>query len=225
MKIGKSKMGFTLIEIIIVVAIIALLALLAIWTLRSKIDRANDARRKADLQKIATAFEDYYSDEECYPVETILANCGGSELKPYLDSIPCDPVYKTPYCYLPIETSPCYKKYRLLNTLRYLSDPAIKSLGCDSGQYCGWETECATAGARSGFNYGVSSLNTSLANPTMPVSTPPPPTSSPGGEWGCTSMGDCDNFGLNNSGCPYQFADSNCGNVDCDNQAYQCSNN
>jgi len=227
MKIGKSKKGFTLIEIIMVVAIIALLVLLAIWALRAKIDQANDAKRKSDLQRIATAFEDYYSDEECYPIETILANCGGSELKPYLDSIPCDPVYKTPYCYLPVETSPCYKKYRLLNTLKYLSDPVIKSLSCDSDQYCGWESEYSAAigggTGISGFNYGVSSLNTTLSQ-IVPTSSPTPLPTPAGGSWGCTPMGDCDNYGLDNPKCPYQFPDSNCGGGSyCTNPIYRCS--
>lgn len=230
----KLNKGFTLIEVIMVVAIIALLVLLAIWTLRNNINKANDAKRKSDLQRIATALEDYYSDEECYPPETILANCGGSELKPYLDTIPCDPVYKTPYCYLPIETSPCYKKYRLLNTLKYLSDPAIKSLGCDSGQYCGWEDECSAAidsNSISGFNYGVTSLNTSLLNPNMPTPTATPSTPAPssllsplGGGWGCTPLGDCDNYGPGNPKCTYQFPDNTCGNgLYCVNPIYRCS--
>lgn len=221
----KLNKGFTLIEVIMVVAIIALLVLLAIWTLRNNINKANDAKRKSDLERIAIAFEDYYSDEECYPVETILNNCGGSELKPYLDVIPCDPVYKTPYCYLPVETSPCYKKYRLLNTLKYLSDPAIKSLGCDSGQYCGWEDECggAVGSGMSGFNYGVSSLNTAISR-FDPVSSPTPLPTPAGGFWGCTPMGDCDNYGLDNPKCPYQFPDNTCGGGSyCTNPIYRCS--
>lgn len=180
MKIKKTNLGFTLVEIIVIMAIIAILAILVIRALTIQTNKANDAKRKADLQKISIAFENYYSDEDCYPPETILSTCGGDGLKPYLDTIPCDPVYHTPYCYLPIEpnTSACYQKYRLLGTLKYLQDLVIKSLGCDSGQFCGWETECAAQTNRNGYNYGIFSLNTSLVNPnidlTAPTSTPIP---------------------------------------------------
>jgi prepilin-type N-terminal cleavage/methylation domain-containing protein len=235
MKLRKSTKGFTLIEIIIAIAIIALLILSVIWTLRNKIDRANDAKRKSDLQRIAIALEDYYSDEECYPIDTILSNCGGDALKPWgLASIPCDPVYKTPYCYLPAEpnTSECYQKYRLLNTLKYLSDPAIKSLGCDSGEYCGWETECSGSGSGiSGFNYGVSSLNTTLLNPNITINPTPSPTPPPGlpppgsiGKWGCTIQGDtCNVYGPGSPFCPITFSDFNICIQYCAYPQYRCT--
>ena len=217
MKFKKTTLGFTLVEIIVVMAIIALLAVLVVRALSSQTNKANDAKRKADLQKISIAFENYYSDEECYPPETILNDCGGSGLKPYLETIPCDPVYNTPYCYLPVEpnTSVCYQKYRLLGTLKYLQDLVIKSLGCDSNQFCGWETECAAAANRNGFNYGVSSLNTSVVNPSIDLSVPVP-TPVPSGQQGvyaCAPDGNpathahCNSYpGAQAKGC-YTFSD------------------
>lgn len=183
----KSKKGFTLIELIIVVAIIALLVLMVILALRNNINKANDAKRKADLQRIATAFEEYYSDKDCYPTGSILTTCGGSGLKDWgLSAVPCDPVFKTPYCYLTDADKPtCFQKFRILNTLKYLSDPVIKLIGCGSGQYCGWETECGASGNRFGFNYGVSSLNVTVANPTMPLPTSTPSPSGQGGIYAC----------------------------------------
>lgn len=182
MKLHNPKKGFTLIELMIAVSIIALFTLIVIVAVRNKINNANDARRKADLQRISIAFEEYYSDKDCYPAGTILNTCGGNGLKDWgLNSIPCDPVYKTPYCYVADADAPtCFQKYRLLNTLKYLKDPIIKLLGCDGNQYCGWETECGASGARSGFNYGVSSLNTNVLNPNIPTgSSTPLPTQNP----------------------------------------------
>jgi prepilin-type N-terminal cleavage/methylation domain-containing protein len=226
LKLKKLIKGFTLVEIIIVVAIISLLAVLIIRALINQTNKANDAKRKADIQQIRTAFEEYYSDEECYPPETIISNCGGSELKPYLNSIPCDPVYHTPYCYITDTDMPaCFQKYRLLGTLKNLSDLIIKSLGCDSGQYCGWESQCGADGNRFGYNYGLSSLNSSLLNPNVNVDITPPPLPTPGGgSWGCTPGGDCNNYGPGSPLCDYQFSNESCGNgLYCQYSIYRCS--
>ena len=226
MKVKKIKKGFTLIEVIIVITIIGLLGLLVYMNVKNNINKANDARRKSDLQRIVTAFEEYYSDNDCYPPSGILSNCGGNDLSPYLDSIPCDPVYGEPYCYLPTEpnVAECYQKYRVLNTLKYLSDPVIKSSFCDSETYCGWETECTASGDRSGFNYGFSSLNTTLINPDVVIPTPPPGEPTPGteGNWACTPQGNCDNYGNGDPRCTYFFINDNCDNM-CIYPVYQCT--
>jgi prepilin-type N-terminal cleavage/methylation domain-containing protein len=232
MKLRKHRKGFTLIELLVVVAIIALLILIAIQVLLKNIDKANDAHRKSDLQRIVTAFEDYYSDKQCYPDSSILNTCGGNALKDWgLSAIPCDPVYKTPYCYVTDADDPsCFQKYRVLNTLKYLSDPVIKLLGCDSGAYCGWETECGYTGG-SGFNYGISSTNTTVFNPSVVTPGPPPPLPTPtGGPWGCTppdihGHSDCNNFGAHSCRCTYQFGESSCGASEgnyCSYTMYQC---
>ena len=230
MKFKEPVKGFTLVEIVVVMAIISLLAVLVIRTLMNQANKANDARRKADIQLIRTAFEEYYSDEECYPPETIISNCGGSELKPYLNIIPCDPVYHTPYCYITDTDKPaCFQKYRLLATLKNLSDLVIKSLGCNSDQYCGWESQCSANGNIFGFNYGLSSLNSSLLNPNIEIDTTPTPTPIPlptpgGGTWGCTPSGDCNNYGLGSPLCPYQFPTGSCGQgLYCQYPMYRCS--
>ena len=223
MNAGNSKKGFTLVEVIIVVAIIGVLGFLVIWNIYNNFNKANDAKRKADIQKISTAFEEYYSDTECYPINTILSSCGSNALAPYLDSIPCDPVYKEPYCYLPNDPSQpdCYQKYRILGSLKYLNDPVIKTENCDSGQFCGWEAECGAAvniDESSGFNYGFASLNTTLANPIMPTPPPSSPPPDTGGDWACNYWGDCQNFGNGNPACRYFFT-----NNDCDNRCGEVS--
>ena len=135
--------AFTLIEVMIVVAIIGLLSVLGFMSWRNQITKSQDALRKKDLQRISIAFEDYYSDNECYPQGDIITTCGGDALAPYLGVIPCDPVYSTPYCYLADATYPtCGREYRLLTTLGNPTDPTIEDLGCSGSEFCGWETEC-----------------------------------------------------------------------------------
>jgi general secretion pathway protein G len=95
-----------MIELLIVIAIIASLAVIFLLMARTQISRARDADRKADLNRIKIAFEDYYNDNGCYPPATILDNCGGPELRPYLDKVPCDPD-GNPYLYLPVEGAEC----------------------------------------------------------------------------------------------------------------------
>lgn len=169
MRFRKSGKGFTFIEVMVGVAIIALLTLAVVQAMRNKIDRGNDAKRKADLQKISIALEEYYSDNECYPTSSMLNDCGGGALRPYLSSIPCDPQYKTPYCYITDADKPdCFQKFRVLNTLKFITDPMIKQLGCDSALYCGWETQCGYT-ENSGFNYGVASTNVNVINPNIGI--------------------------------------------------------
>ena len=213
----NSKKGFTLVELLIVVAILGLLILIIVSLLLRNITKANDAKRKADIAKISTAMEEYYTDNNCYPDPSILSICGSEDFKPYIDKVPCDPVYKYPYCFFATDPSPdltCYQKYRSLATLKFFSDPDIKKLGCDGSDYCGWEVECGATSTMFGFNYGVSSRNAPLANPssvTVPIATPPtglPPSGGPG-PYACAWDGVCNNFGTSQSaisqGCPITF--------------------
>lgn len=212
----QFEKGFTLIEFLVVVAIIGLLAVLVILLLTRNITKANDAKRKADITKISTALEEYYTDNNCYPDPSVFSQCGSTALQPYLPSVPCDPVYKYQYCYFTEDaypTSTCFQKYRALATLKYLKDPVIKSLGCDGSGYCGWESECEASADRYGFNYGVASRNTYLANPSY---IPPGPTTPPGlpppgppGSYACVSPeGNCDWVDdPEGKKCPYSFSD------------------
>ena len=71
--------GWTLMELLIVVAILAIIAiifLLVNW--KKNINRAFDARRKADIANIRSAFEEYYNDNECYPPTEVLNYCGSA---------------------------------------------------------------------------------------------------------------------------------------------------
>ena len=158
----KNTKGFTLIEIMIVFTILAVLTVMGFIAWQNQAAKARDARRKTDLKRLATAFEDYYADTAAYPPATIIDNCGGAELKPYLDQpIPCDPITHNHYCYIYDSDSPAGQEFRILTALENDSDPDISRLGCNGPGFCGYEAECATP-LSSGFNYGFNSTNITL---------------------------------------------------------------
>jgi general secretion pathway protein G len=225
---NKRKIrAFTLIEVIIVITIIAILATIGILLLISNINKGNDAKRKADLQRITVAFEEYYTDHNCYPPSSILKTCGGNGLAPYLNNIPCDPVYNSPYCYVTDTDKPtCFQKFRLLATLKYLYDPVIKILGCDSKSYCGWETECNATSKVYGYNFGLGSSNTAIGNPNPTIIIPIPsglPSPGPGGVYACSPQGVCNGYGppeIDN--CPITFSDYRVCQIYCGYPQFRC---
>ena len=218
------KKGFTLVELVIVIAILAILLIIAMMSWRNQIDKARDAQKKADLQRLSIAFEEYFSDWNCYPGADILDNCGGDELDDYLDKIPCDPVTKRPYCYVTDSANQtCFKNFRIMTPLKFGGDPVIANLGCYSADpYCGWEPECADLPSLiSGFNYGVSSKNVTVGNPALPSPSPSPsagasaspaaspsPSPSPSGNFACDPNGQCNVYAdPQAAGCPVVFVD------------------
>lgn len=99
LKINRNHHGFTMAEILITITLLVIIGLAALIGINplTQIFKGYDARRKADLYNLKQAFESYYADKDCYPPITILNNCGGNELLPYLQSIPCDPQGNVPY--------------------------------------------------------------------------------------------------------------------------------
>lgn len=226
----RSQKGFTLIELLIVVTIIGILVVISIWSITSNLAKSRDSKRKADLDRIKIAFEEYYVDNDTYPPADALSNCGGDELRPYLSNIPCDPRTKTSYCYI-YDADNNGQNYRLLSSLEYHDDPIIAKLSCDEDPtYCGYEPECSSLGSR--FTYGVSSSNVLVNNedagsgaitPT-PTPTPTPlgplPSTNPG-FFACSPPGQGSDEGVCNSysaqnivdyNCPVTWSDSNCSN-------------
>jgi prepilin-type N-terminal cleavage/methylation domain-containing protein len=159
MKKSMLQSGFTMIEVLIVTAILGILIIIAISMLPRQLDKARDGRRKSDLQKIKIAFENYYSDNECYPEPTILDECGGTGLNPYLANIPCDPKNETKYLYAP-EGEDCPKYYRVFSNLEVDTDPVIEELGCDTVEGCGahafFELDPDVGSDAVNYDYGVS---------------------------------------------------------------------
>jgi len=98
----KRNKGFTLVELMIVMSIIVIMAIIAVSIINptSLVGRANDAKRKSDLNKIKRGFEEYYNDKGLYPVSgswNTESNCGKkiinseTDIGKYITSWPCDP--------------------------------------------------------------------------------------------------------------------------------------
>ncbi len=211
----KNSNGFTLTELLIAVSIVILLLLLLLLGLKIQITRGYDARRKTDLAAIKRAFEEYYTDHGCYPAAGILDNCGGAQLQPYLKAIPCDPVTKAPYKYVPKDGDPC-KGYNACVGLGDTGDRDITSMGCNPITGCGWGE---------GFNYCISSGGSITAPGFNPNVTPiPTPTPTPAiGHFACDPAGQCNSYADPvASGCPMSFFESNCQNRCAGNPGIWC---
>ncbi len=90
----RGGKGFTLIELMVVVAILGVLASIITVSLGSARAKGRDAKRISDIRTIQLALEEYYNDNNTYPVTL-------SGLQPtYLSTMPVDPKDNfTPYSY------------------------------------------------------------------------------------------------------------------------------
>lgn len=130
MQVNK-RLGFTLIELMLVVALIAILSVGFLFAGRLQFSKAFDSQRKADLHKIKLAVESYYSDHNCYPAQENFNTCGSDNtpqdtppgMSPYLDYIPCDPEHKTPYQIVTDASAACDQKFYAFATLSFGADP------------------------------------------------------------------------------------------------------
>lgn len=144
-------LGFTLVEIITILAVIAALILFSYLNIPSIQAKARDARRKADLQKMAIAIAEYEDSTNCYPISLPLCDnklqVDGSTIA---SNLPCDPGTDDSYVYV-AEDSECPSWFQLYTVLEHKDDTAIEKVGCNYG--CGPDCQ---------FNYGVSSTNQNL---------------------------------------------------------------
>lgn len=76
---GK-KIGFTLVELLVVISVIGLLASVILISLNSARAKARDARRIADLRQAASALELYFDTNSQYPPDVVACDTsrGGS---------------------------------------------------------------------------------------------------------------------------------------------------
>ncbi|MDP1722085.1 MAG: type II secretion system protein [Candidatus Gottesmanbacteria bacterium] len=198
----KYSHGFTLVELMIAVSIIALILGVIFINWRVQINRGQDVLRKKHLTDIKRAFEEYFNDKGCYPSATVLSTCNGTALQPYLAAIPCDPVSKLPYKYVPVNDANLCSGYRVFTSLRDTSDADIGKQGCNGVTGCGFGV---------GFNYGISSGATVALPGFNPNYTPTPTPPFQTGFNACDANGIC-NSTTNLSTCPVSYADSNCYN-------------
>lgn len=218
--LSAGRQGFTLAELLIVIALLMLLMLIALANVRNQISKSHDVQRKADLNKIEKAMEEYYNDAQTYPAsEDALSNCGSTDLSPYLTKVLCDPITKQPYLYI-LGIPTAKDGYVVCAKLENLSDPDITRLGCDPVKGCGWKigyNYCVAAGMRATMPEWIANGG--------PTGTPTP-TVGPG-DWACTPSGDCNDYGYDyaiQKGCPHTYSNGceNGGMYMCNDPANHC---
>lgn len=124
---NKRILGFTLTEMMIVIAIIAILAVIAMMSFLAQQHKGNDSKRKADLDRIKIAVEEYEKDNNCYPPAALMMKCGNDAdiaIHPYLSNVPCDPTTGEPYRY-EVGSTTCPDWFRIFSLLQYTKDPSV----------------------------------------------------------------------------------------------------
>ncbi len=188
----KPQKGFTLIELLIAVSIIMLLSMFVFINLRGQSARATDIKRKTDLYNLRKSFEDYNNDHDAFPDQSVVTNCGSTDMDPYLAKIPCDPVSKTHYGYFPSVTG----GYRICAKLSDTTDPAIAAMGCAGAAGCGLGggyNYCLAAGVTASAVGTVDEIGGGGGGGSTPTPTPTP-NLNPDYHVSCTLGGDCNWF-------------------------------
>lgn len=165
---GKSS-GFTLVELLTVIGVIGIIltAVLLILDPVAQVQKANDAKRKADLSQVQKALETYFQDNGKYPpvssssplyrmvrLDGTTADWG-QQFTPYMSTLPKDPISTRNYAYY---TNSSRQSYYLYAALERNNDRQF----CNGGNPC---TSLISNGIPSNAcggtcNYGVSSTNT-----------------------------------------------------------------
>ncbi|HUS52207.1 MAG TPA: prepilin-type N-terminal cleavage/methylation domain-containing protein [Candidatus Bathyarchaeia archaeon] len=206
----KSLKGITLVELLVVLAILGLL-IASFFVGFTQIQKAKDAKKKADLEKIKTALYDYYFDHDCFPEE--LPDCGedfGENGTPYLADFPCDSKGE-PYVYVTRKGGKCKDWFRVFTNLEFTPDLIIDKIHCRTG--CGPDGEDPD-NKDCDYNYGVASTNTDLYRNCSDAYVCAP------GKDHCERYED-----PYTSQCPIVFGeDSTCGEGQCADPANRCEN-
>jgi type II secretion system protein G len=172
----KNNTGFTLIELIVAIGILGVMAVAAMAALNpfAQFQKANDAKRKADLSQVQKALETYYQDYGQYPAYSV--NSGyyyldpitsapnvtpavttqetwGSNWQPYINVLPKDPTSTKSYAYYSTPDGQTYYLYASLD--RGANDPEA----CNKGNACANLPDGVSCGTGAVCNYGVSSPN------------------------------------------------------------------
>ena len=96
MFVNPNKKGFTLIELLVTISILAVLSTIGMLLYQGVLAKTRDATRKNDLNKLASALEIYYQENNKYP-----NNNFSNEIAPKLsdNTIPKDPKTGESYYY------------------------------------------------------------------------------------------------------------------------------
>ncbi|MFZ2836287.1 MAG: prepilin-type N-terminal cleavage/methylation domain-containing protein [Candidatus Saccharimonadales bacterium] len=102
----QAKSGFTIVELLIVIVVIGILAAITIVAYNGIQQRSRDSKRVSDIAAITKALELYYIDNSEYPLGSGSTSMSGTwsttadaswqnlatKLKPYMASLPSDPI-------------------------------------------------------------------------------------------------------------------------------------
>ena len=161
--------GFTLVELLIVIGILSILSVGAITVLNptSQFQKANDVRRKSDLNQVQKALEVYYGDNGKYPPNYSVSDYRikgldgnvvnwGSSWQPYMEVLPKDPKGSKNYVYFASSDGQSYFLYASL-------DRGTDSSTCNGGAACNSLTTNGIPAVACGdtCNFGLSSPNVS----------------------------------------------------------------
>ena len=157
--IVKNKNGVTLIEVLVALAILSVLMVSMVIAMNPilLVNKANDSRRKSDLNKFKIAFEEYFGDNGNYPNYSQIVdwnkaeNCNKtvSGMSKYLDKWFCDP-HGQPYVVMVGNGW-----FKVMTNLENKEDKSIPEGWYDDD----FRDNYAVDFSRYDVNYGVSSPN------------------------------------------------------------------
>jgi len=198
---NKNRRGVLLAEVLVTAFLVMAITFFSFLAILKQLARARDARRKADLDRLKIAMEEYYFTFLRYPRE--LPDCGQPLLvnnSKILAAIPCDPKTGQPYYYESKRGNGQY--FRIYALLEDGRDNSIDFARCRGG--CGGDCQ---------YNYGVSSANVALISCSY-VCAPG------GGKTGSCELYNDPEISL----CPkLYYRDATC-QGECSNPANRCQN-
>ena len=104
---GSGRLGFTLIEILVVITVIGLLAALVDPRILGRVSEAKSATAKAQVELLSTALDNYRLDNGSYP--TTEQGLAALQEKPTRDPVPLN--WRGPYLKRAIPVDPWGRPY------------------------------------------------------------------------------------------------------------------
>jgi len=166
-----NKRGFTLIELVLVMGILAILSTIILGNFNTTLKKGRDAQRKNDFSQIQKALENYYEDNQTYPLFTDIfgkklcksEKCLVNGETVYMVKVPNDPSSATyVYVYAPdLSTPGAAHSYYLYSFMENTNDTSqnLSVTGFTT------QADCNKSGIGSLCRYYVSSSNAAVLTP------------------------------------------------------------